>query len=463
MGKNKTFLIKWLVFLGDAFLINAIFLILSSRQELTADPLLMEQRKEILLMINLCYLISLYFIPIKISERSLFIEDIIRRAALVVPLHLLLLSVCFFLFSYDVASYSFFVAFYLTFFVVFVMWRVAARLCLKAYRSSGHNYQRVVIVGAGKNGLELYDELMLQVYYGYRVIGVFDDNEDLKNSVPEYKGLVSEAEAFCLENDVDEIYCALPSSQDEKIIRLLNFAEKNMIRFYLLPEFYRYLKRKLTLKSVGHLPVVALRDEPLQYWHNRFFKRCFDVIFSFFVLVFIYPVMYAVLGVLIKLSSPGPVIFKQLRTGLYGKDFYCYKFRSMRLNDESDDKQAEQADPRTTKVGQLIRKTNLDEFPQFFNVLRGDMSVVGPRPHMLKHTRMYSELIDRYMVRHLVKPGITGLAQVTGCRGETKTVKQMEERVKRDVWYIENVSFLLDAKIIYYTILGMFGGDKNAY
>jgi len=173
--------------------------------------------------------------------------------------------------------------------------------------------------------------------------------------------------------------------------------------------------------------------------------------------------MYAIFGILIKLSSSGPIIFKQTRTGIYGKNFDCYKFRSMKMNENANDKQAEKDDPRTTKIGQFLRRSNLDEIPQFYNVLIGDMSVVGPRPHMLMHTELYSSFIGEYMVRHLIKPGITGWAQINGYRGETKTTEQMESRVRCDVWYLENWSFFLDLKIILITILKMFKGEKNAY
>jgi putative colanic acid biosynthesis UDP-glucose lipid carrier transferase len=201
----------------------------------------------------------------------------------------------------------------------------------------------------------------------------------------------------------------------------------------------------------------------LQAVYNRALKRLFDILFSLIVLVCVYPFLYIIFGFLIKKSSPGPILFKQKRTGLKGQDFECYKFRTMVVNDEADTMQASADDPRKTKIGDFLRRTNLDEFPQFINVLKGDMSVVGPRPHMLKHTEEYSAIIDKYMVRHLVKPGLTGWAQVTGYRGETRTLEQMEGRVKRDVWYIENWSFFLDLKIIVVTILNMFRGEKNAY
>ncbi|MDR1437273.1 MAG: exopolysaccharide biosynthesis polyprenyl glycosylphosphotransferase, partial [Candidatus Symbiothrix sp.] len=291
----------------------------------------------------------------------------------------------------------------------------------------------------------------------------FDDNLLLKNTLPNYLGMTHEIEDFIAKNSVDEIYCTLPNSRDEKIMRIFNFAEKNMIRFYIIPEFSRYVKRRLTLESIESLPVMAVRNEPLQALHNQVIKRIFDVLFSLSFLVTLFPFIYILLSILIKLSSRGPVIFKQTRTGIYGKNFNCYKFRSMVMNDQADKKQAEKDDSRITRLGQFLRRFNLDELPQFYNVLKGDMSVVGPRPHMLKHTRLYSAIIDKYMVRHLVKPGITGWAQVNGYRGETKTVEQMEGRVRNDVWYLENWTFLLDLKIIIVTVFNMFKGEQNAY
>lgn len=217
------------------------------------------------------------------------------------------------------------------------------------------------------------------------------------------------------------------------------------------------------MEIMDSIPLLSIRREPLQSAYNRALKRGFDIIFSFLVLLTVYPVLYIIIGTLIKLSSRGPILFKQKRTGMYGEVFECYKFRTMKVNEEADTLQALKDDPRKTRLGNFLRKTNLDEFPQFVNVLFGDMSVVGPRPHMLKHTEEYSALIDKYMVRHLAKPGITGWAQVTGYRGETKTLEQMEGRVKRDVWYIENWTFFLDLKIIIVTLLNMFTGERNAY
>ena len=216
-------------------------------------------------------------------------------------------------------------------------------------------------------------------------------------------------------------------------------------------------------KDLLNIPVLTIREEPLAQMENRLLKRAFDLFFSLVFLCTVFPFVYIIIGTAIKLSSPGPIFFKQKRSGENGNEFWCYKFRSMRVNIDSDELQATANDPRKTKIGDFIRKASIDELPQFINVLLGQMSVVGPRPHMLKHTEEYSRLIDKYMVRHLVKPGITGWAQVTGYRGETKELWQMEGRVQRDVWYLEHWTFLLDLYIIYKTIRNAIQGEKEAY
>jgi putative colanic acid biosynthesis UDP-glucose lipid carrier transferase len=206
-----------------------------------------------------------------------------------------------------------------------------------------------------------------------------------------------------------------------------------------------------------------VQKTPLQHSFNRFIKRSFDIFFSLLVLIFLFSWIILIIGSIVKLTSPGPVFFSQKRTGKDGKEFWCLKLRSMKPNREADTRQAMKGDPRVTPIGNFLRRTNIDEFPQFINVLRGDMSVVGPRPHMLKHTEYYSERIEEYMLRHSVKPGITGFAQITGYRGETKELQEMEGRVKRDIWYIQHWSFLLDLKIIARTIFQWHKKDTKAY
>ena len=211
------------------------------------------------------------------------------------------------------------------------------------------------------------------------------------------------------------------------------------------------------------VPILYIREEPLRQVSNRFVKRAFDVAVSGAFLCTLFPVVYLFVALGIKLTSKGPVFFIQERSGENGRTFGCIKFRSMRVNDEADRVQATKNDPRKTRFGSFLRKSSIDELPQFINVLKGDMSIVGPRPHMLQHTELYSKLVNKYMVRHLIKPGITGWAQVTGYRGETHELSQMEGRVRRDIWYLENWSLLLDIRIMLLTVWNALKRDENAY
>lgn len=196
---------------------------------------------------------------------------------------------------------------------------------------------------------------------------------------------------------------------------------------------------------------------------SQFIKRTFDILVSGIFICLIFPFIYIIVGLLIKGTSKGPIIFKQKRNGLHGKEFWIYKFRSMRENEESDEQQATKEDARKTKIGNFMRRTNIDEIPQFLNVFLGDMSIVGPRPHMVKHTEEYSKQVDNFMIRHWVKPGITGWSQVTGLRGEIKNTDQIAKRVEGDIWYIEHWSFALDIRIIFMTIVNIIKGEKEAY
>lgn len=342
------------------------------------------------------------------------------------------------------------------------IWWMTARKILKIYRRKGYNFRKVIIVGYGRSGKMLENALLSDAGYGYKIVGIFDDNKDQCASNALYRGTTEDVNEFAIENNIDDIYCALPTSQEEKVMSLTRFAEKNAIHFFIIPSITPYLHRRLHFDVMGDVPILSIRREPLENPLNKFIKRAFDIIFSGTFLLF-FPLILIPVAIAVKISSPGPIFFKQKRTGIKGRDFYCYKFRTMRVNDNSDSLQATKNDPRKTKVGEFLRKTSIDELPQFWNVFKGDMSVVGPRPHMIKHTEDYSKLIESYMLRHLVKPGITGWAQVNGFRGETKELWQMESRVHYDVWYIENWDFFLDIKIIYLTIANALRGEKNAY
>lgn len=463
LNKKHGYLIQWLIGVGDLLVLNLLFFIVYYGLGDYYAGAISHNLREVVLLLNFCYFFSLYFVPIQLHMAVVFIDKIVQRAFLLVTFLIILFSTCLIFLNVGDVLATFLLVFYLSSVVIFSLWRVFVRVSLKIYRRKGYNFKKVVIVGVGQNGMELYRLMKDDLAYGFNVMGFFDDNISLKDVLPNYLGKTDEVEEYVLENNVDEIYCTLPGSNDGKILRMLNFAEKHMVRFYIVPEFYRDVKKSLVMEVLESIPLLTVRREPLQAAYNRALKRAFDIVFSLCVLVTVFPILYIVAGILIKMSSRGPILFKQKRTGLYGQDFECYKFRTMKVNAQADVLQAVKDDPRKTRIGDFLRRTNLDEFPQFVNVLLGDMSVVGPRPHMLRHTEQYSALIDKYMVRHLVKPGVTGWAQVTGYRGETKTLEQMEGRVKRDVWYIENWTFFLDLKIIVVTLLNMFKGEKNAY
>ena len=262
--------------------------------------------------------------------------------------------------------------------------------------------------------------------------------------------------------DVQEIFSTITPEQDSDIYNLMYQAEKECIRFRIVPNLNIFITRDVHIEYFGELPILSLRSEPLDDVGNRIKKRVLDIIISSFVIIFILSWLVPILGLLIILESKGSIFFSQLRTGKDKKPFKCLKFRSMMVNQEADLKQATQNDTRKTKIGKFIRKTSLDEFPQFLNVFKGDMSLVGPRPHMVKHTSDYSKFIDEYMVRQFIKPGITGWAQIHGFRGEITNPEQIQKRVDKDLWYLENWTLWLDIQILFLTIYFVMKGDKNA-
>ena len=323
----------------------------------------------------------------------------------------------------------------------------------------------LVIVGDSPAAEEIFQYCQDQTVRGYRFRGIFTDAPIYGMLAQHRVGDVAALKAFSVQNRIDIVYCALPGSRKQEITDLMEFCERNTIRFRVIPSAESFIPVVKTsdLEFMGNVPVSKLRKEPMDRALNRGLKRAFDVAFSLAVVVLILTWLIPLLAVLVKLSSRGPVFFKQMRLGRDNKEFVCWKFRSMRMNKEADVKQATKDDPRVTAVGRFLRKSNLDEMPQFYNVLLGHMSVVGPRPHPIRLNEQYRDIIDKYMVRHFVRPGITGWAQVNGLRGETRTPELMERRVELDVWYMENWSFWLDLRIVLKTVTNMFGKDKMAY
>ncbi|MBD5230677.1 MAG: exopolysaccharide biosynthesis polyprenyl glycosylphosphotransferase [Bacteroidales bacterium] len=349
------------------------------------------------------------------------------------------------------------------YFVLMSLWWLTSHALLKKLRRMGLNFRRVALVGANSTADFLRSQLQGDAGYGYRIMGIFDDDHTARQRFADYyTAPLHELREFVRNNNIDMIFYSPSGNRKEELRKAMEVADEMGIEFIYLPDLPRSLYGHFIPGNIGSIPSLTHTVSPLNRSVNSLIKRIFDICVSLPV-VLTFPIWALPIIIGIKRSSPGPIFFKQVRTGIRGKDFTCLKFRTMRVNKDADKLQATENDPRKTKFGNLLRRTSIDELPQFFNVLMGHMSVVGPRPHMLSQTVDYSRLIDKYMVRHAIKPGITGWAQINGFRGETKHLWQMEKRVEYDVWYIHHWNFFLDVKIIFLTILSAFGRDKNAY
>ena len=327
---------------------------------------------------------------------------------------------------------------------------------LKTYRTVlGGNHRNVVILGWNKEAQELETFFRENKTYGYKVKNTFD--------IKDQKTSLDSIFAYILKNNIDEVYCSVEQFSNEELREISEFTDNNLKLLKFIPDSREIFTKKLEYQYLGITPILSLRTIPIDTPLNQFIKRSFDIILSIIVLVGLLSWLTPILAILIKLDSKGTVFFKQKRNGLDYHEFYCYKFRSMRPNEKADLEQVSKNDERITRVGKFLRKTSMDELPQFINVLKGDMSVVGPRPHMVSHTHMYAERIDKFMVRHFIKPGITGLAQVSGYRGEVENDDDIVNRVKFDIFYVENWSLFLDIKIIFTTAYKAIMGDEKAY
>ena len=447
-------LIKWIVSIVDLIMLNFSYGIVWF-----ASSGMRENVRLACIIINLSYIIVLLCRNNIHDRRVLYADHVALHAMKSVLLHAgITLSLVSFLSL--TLPFTGLLLFYATFTTLLVTWWLISRKVLKWYRNKGFNYRNVVVVGGGGAVARFVDEIKGDIGYGYHIVGVTgcdaDRFPDLKHIEPE------NLEDFIKENNIDEIYCGIYDSDDHKLIRFINMAESHAIDFYYIPSLGSRITRTFSLLSFGNIPVMAVRPNPSLNPINKTIKRAFDIIVSLTVLI-VSPIVFIPVAIAIKLSSAGPVFFKQKRTGYRGKEFDCYKFRTMNTSHETESQQATREDPRVTRVGRFLRHYSIDELPQFYNVLKGDMSIVGPRPHMVEHTSAYREIVEKYMVRHIVKPGITGWAQVRGYRGQTDELWMMEKRVECDVWYAENWNFMLDMKIILLTVINVFKGDKNAY
>ncbi|OFY23057.1 MAG: undecaprenyl-phosphate glucose phosphotransferase [Bacteroidetes bacterium GWF2_29_10] len=352
---------------------------------------------------------------------------------------------------------------YLYFIFLFILWRTIFVYSIKRLYKFGVKYRNTVIIGLNPNSFQLMRHLKSSFYLGYNFLGFFDDNYVPIKNKNLFLGKICMLEKYCKENKVDDIFYTLSLDNKENISAIMKLCDQNFMRLKLVPDFSGFLNKKVEIKFYNKIPILTLHKEPLENPVNRIIKRFFDIIFSSLVILIVFPLIFPIIALIIKLTSRGPVFYKQKRAGRNYKVFIIWKFRSMTLGNNKEYIQAKKEDARVTKIGKFIRKTSIDELPQFLNVLMGDMSVVGPRPHPLKLDEEYKMLVDQYMIRNWVKPGITGFAQVKGFRGETESKWKMHKRVQYDIWYIENYTFFLDMYIIVNTILNIFKGEKNAY
>lgn len=450
---------KFLVVLHDLVVLNAWVCLCIFAVSFIDDPNWQLDHKSLFLLMNAGYFVGIYFTPIIMDRTSLRMWAILRRCISVgIVICILYLSFVSLL-KLGIANLRHnFLVVLLSPLVLFCS-RLHAKRLLAWWWARYGKADRLVLVGASDAMFNLYHSL--RNMSDADIAGYFADG-DLEIPLKRL-GSLAESLDFLRATAVDEVYCDF-SLDHGYLAKLYVFCENNFIRFFGVPDIYGYLNRKLLVSSIEDIPILAVREEPLLNPLHRILKRLFDIAFSSLVLLFVFFPILVVSAILIKRQSPGPIFFRQKRTGMDGKDFWCLKFRSMHVNDQADSQQATADDPRRFAYGAFMRRTNIDELPQFINVFLGDMSVVGPRPHMLKHTEQYGALIKRYMVRHLAKPGITGWAQVNGLRGETRELRDMERRVRHDIWYVEHWSFWLDVRIIVKTVTNMLFGDKgNAY
>ncbi|TXJ25000.1 MAG: undecaprenyl-phosphate glucose phosphotransferase [Chitinophagaceae bacterium] len=352
-------------------------------------------------------------------------------------------------------------------FIILPIEKLVIRIIFKAIRNSRQVKRKVLIVGAGDSGLKFYQNYVKDNYYGYVLTGFLDDkaNPSLNGY---YLGKTTDIANVIATHELDDIIVTLPISDESQIKRIVTAGEKEGKRIRIIPHYQQFGSGKIQIETLGTQPIITLRSLPLDVFDNKLYKRTFDILFSSIVILFLLSWLVPIISLIIKLTSKGPIFFKQERWGLNNKPIICYKFRTMIPNSDVVDasgsyQQARRNDPRVTRIGTFLRRTSLDELPQFFNVLLGSMSVIGPRPHPVPLNLESKDSVENYMMRHWVKPGISGWAQVNGYRGETRRPHLMKKRVQYDLWYLENWTFWLDLQIILQTLVNMVKREKNAF
>jgi putative colanic acid biosynthesis UDP-glucose lipid carrier transferase len=423
----------------------------------------MEAYFRYLIVANIAWLLLAFFLRGYAISNILSFEKFTKRTIQVYIFWIISTLVYLFFFRELIISRVFLLVISIGFGFILLINRFLYLGIFRYFRTSDFLIKKVIILGYNDTAKRLA-KYFEQDGLNTQIIGFVEDEKNI-SELSNYPILsdIKDTLQTAKKLDAQEIFSTITPEQDHSIYDLMHQSEKECIRFRIVPNLSLFITREVHIEYYGELPILSLRKEPLDDVGNRIKKRMLDIVVSLFVTVFILSWLIPIVGLLIFLESGRPVFFKQLRTGKNNKPFFCWKFRSMKKNREADLKQATQNDSRITRIGKIIRKTSLDEFPQFINVLRGEMSLVGPRPHMIKHTTDYSKLVDEYMIRQFIKPGITGWAQVNGYRGEINNPEQIKMRVNKDLWYLENWTLWLDIRILFLTAYYVLKGDANAY
>lgn len=342
----------------------------------------------------------------------------------------------------------------------------AVKYSIIKIRGKGKNIRNLLIVGAGEIGTNFYESILKRNHFGFNLTGFLDDEYNEENALT-ILGKINDLDKVISERNIDEVVIALPLNAVGQLDNIIKVCNKNAVRVHIIPDYFRFVSKKFQVSMIGNFPIITVRNEPLAEAHWRFVKRVFDIVFSFFAIVFILSWLTPLLFILNRLSSPGPVFFKQDRVGTKDEIFRCYKFRTMISDNKSSNEYqpAVKGDERVTKIGSFLRKSNIDELPQFINIIKGQMSIVGPRPHPIAFNEKYKEMVEEIKLRSWVKPGLTGWAQIHGFRGDVIDYEENKirtrKRIEFDIWYIENWSFWLDIQIILTTVWQMIKGDTK--
>ena len=447
----------------DLFALNTIFIILQVIFTKTVHYTSLDSYFRYLTISNAAWVVLSFFFRTYSNNIILVFENYTRRSIQVYLLWIIMILFYLFFSRELTISRFYIIATTTSFGLVLLINRFIYLGIFKYFKNNEYLNKKIIILGYNETAKRL-TSYFEQESYNTQIMGYVEDEENIHelSNYPVFTSITDTLEV-AKNLDVQEIFSTITPEQNNFIYELMYQSEKECIRFRIVPNLSLFITREVHIEYFGELPVLSLRKEPLDDVGNRIKKRALDFVVSLIVTIFILSWLIPFLGFLIFLDSGGPIFFKQLRTGKDKKPFFCLKFRSMKPNKEADQKQATLNDDRITKLGRFIRKTSLDEFPQFLNVLRGEMSLIGPRPHMVKHTSDYSKIVDEYMVRQFIKPGITGWAQINGYRGEISNVEQIKMRVNKDLWYLENWTLWLDIRILFLTVYYVFKGDEKAF